>query len=812
MRYTLDSHVRQHIKRYGFLWLLLNCAALQAQFYTISGTVSNSAMEPVAFAQISVLDNPSLNAKTDLKGHYAIKIAEGSYVLVFSMKGYKSLKIPVTVSYADVVQNCILEQEETDIKGVKVSVKKEDRSEEIIRRVIEGKYRYLYQEAFSADAYIKATETETQRKPRSDTAGRSRLNMAEVYLTVHFSPPDKIREERNGVDIRGDKSGLFYLTHTDGQFNFYRNLLEVPALSESPILSPLSNSGLIAYKYKMLKIFVKDGIRYYRIRVSPGLMGNALVSGELVIQDSVWCIRSLKLSMPRYHMAEYDFFEIEQDYSWSDTQYLLTKMEFRYEAKAGRSAKSGRTVVYYSNYLLKQKFSKKFFGNEISSTAREAYERDSSFWGTIRKEPFNAAELAFIRQSDSIKALQSQKSWQDSTDKDYNRITPKKVLLTGQGFYKRSTERFIGFKPLILLYTPVYIAGPRLSYWVTYERTFKNKKEIGFTPTVNYGLLNKDLKGSLNYYKLYNPFSRGSYNINVGSDFGVINPYSSWIMGFRRQNFYVHDYASAFHRIEVLNGFYIGTGVEYANRRSIADMKFDQRGDSLLGNNTQTTPFEGYQAFYGVLNLYYVPFQKYIREPYQKLILGSKWPEISARYRKGMPVMGSIIDFDYLEFVAEQELKIGLAGISKYRFVSGEFLSKKDLRLVDYRFQRATGPLFFANPLYAFQGIDTSFITLKRFYEGHYFHRFNGALINKIPILKKLNISECAGGGILLTRERNLKYIEMFVGVEKILRIMKERVRIGLFYVVNVNNSFYTPPQFKFTIEVYDKIRNKWPY
>ncbi len=807
-------HLLNHSIRCGLLLLLMYAGKLSAMFYTISGTVTNSAMEPVAFAQVSILDNPSLITKTDIKGHYSIKISEGSYVLIFSMKGYKTMKIPVTVNYADVVQNCILEQEETVLEGVKVSSKKIDRSEEIIKKVIEGKYRYLYQDAFSVDAYIKATESESTKKPKSDTgkAKNPNLNMAEVYLTVHFSPPDKIKEERSGVDIRGDRSGLFYLSHTDGQFNFYRNLLELPALSVSPILSPLSNSGLIAYKYKMVKIFVEDGIRYYRIKVSPGILGNALVSGELVIQDSIWCIRSLKLSIPKYHMAEYDFFQVSQEYEITDSQYQLKKMEFLYEAKYGKSKSSGRTVVYYSNYKLKQQFKKRFFNTELSSTTQEAYERDTGFWKDIRQEPFSKEELDFIRHSDSIKAVQSQKSWQDSSDREFNKINFRKLFFTGQAFYKRSSERYWSFKPLIFAYTPFYLAGPRVSYWVSYERTFKNKKEIHVTPALNYGIYNRDMKGSFNLARLYNPFNRGFYNLSIGSDFGVINPYNSWIKGFSRENFYAHDFANFFHRIELFNGFYVGTGAEWANRRSISNMKFDERADDWWGGNRATTPFEGYQALYGNLNLYYVPFQKYIREPYQKLILGSKWPEFSARYRKGLNVLGSTIDFDYLEFVVEQEVKMGLAGISKYRVVSGEFINIRDLRLIDYKFQRSIGPYFFANPLYSFQGIDTSYATLKRFYEAHYFHRFNGALINKVPLLKKLNITECAGGGLLFTTERNMKFFEVFVGVEKMLRLWKERVRIGLFYVANVNNQYTVAPQFKFTIEVYDKIGNKWPY
>lgn len=772
-------------------------------------------MEPIAFVDVSVQGNPTLNTKTDVKGYYELKISEGSYVLIYTMNGFRTLKMPVTVNREDVVQNCILENFQTELQGVKISTKKVDRSEEIIRYVIDNKYKFMQNESYSVDAYIKATEANTTERKKKDTIKtdiQNGLNLAEVHLTVHFSPPDKIKEERNGVEVRGSKAGLFFLTHTDGNFNFYRNLVEVPALSEMPILSPISNSGLVAYRYKMLKIFWENGKKFYRIKVQPGMLGNALVSGELVVQDSIWCVTSFKLSFPKYHMVEYDFFEIDQKFEWIDSQYLLTRQEFNYTAKFGRSQASGRTVVYYTNYKFKPNFKKRFFNNELSSTSKEAYERDTNFWKTIRLEPYTDQELAFIRKSDSMKALTSQKHWQDSADSVYNRITIKKLLFTGQGHYLRSKEREWSFKPLIFAYTPFYIAGPRINYWAYFSREYKNKKQFNVFVRPNYGLLNKDLKGSASFWKLYDPFRRAFYNASVGSDFGIINPFNSWLKLFTRDNFYVHEFANLYHRIELVNGLYLGTGAEYANRRAVTDMKFDDRGDSLWGGNYKTVQFEGYQALYGTISLSYVPFQKYIREPYQKLILGSKWPELSVIYRKGLRTAGSDVDFDYLEFVAEQELKLGLAGISKYRVVSGEFLNQKRLEIVDFKFQRAAGPIFFTNPLYAFQGIDTSYATFKRFYEAHYLHRFNGSLINKVPFLKKLNIIEVAGAGLLYTNERDLRYAELFFGIEKVVRIWKERIRVGLFVVMADSNRFNYPTQFKLTIETYNSTSNKWPY
>lgn len=833
-----------------FLLFLLLCSKNGfAQFYSVKGVVTNSMLEPIAYVHVSVEGNETQRTFTDIKGNYEFKLADGSYVLIFTLSNFKTLKMPVTLSGKDAELNVILEEKVSELKGAKVSSKRQDRSEEIIRKVIENKNKFNQIESYSVDAYIKATETEesTRKKSEKDSLRELKLqqkdtslfkkdttkakqyfgglNMAEVFLTVHISPPDKLKEERKGVDIRGARAGLFYLTHTDGNFNFYRNLVEVPALSSMPILSPISNSGLIAYKYRLMKVFEENGKTYYQIKVTPGLMGNALVSGELIIEDSIWCVKSLKLSFPKYHMVEYDFFEVKQEYQLIDSHFVYSKQEFTYKAKYGKTASSGRTAVYYSNYKFNEKYKKKFFNNELSSTTKEAYERDSNFWKTKRLEPYTPKELAFIRRSDSLKAVFSQTKFRDSADSVYNRITFKKVFLTGQGNYFRKKERNWEFKPLATIYTPIYIAGPRFNYWVAYEREFKNKTYLAASVSPSFGTINKDLKGSFSIYHLYDPFKRAYFSLSAGQDFGIINPVTSYLAIFSRNNFYIHEYVNAFHRIEIFNGFYVGAGAGYANRRSMEGMKFDSRGDSIFYNSNGVVKFPYYSALYGTMQLYYVPGQKYIREPFRKLILGSKWPEFSFRYRKGINELGSVVDFDYTEFAVEQEMKIGLAGISKYRFISGEFLNSRDLRLVDQKFHRWVGPVFFANPLYSFQGIDKSFSTLKRFYEGHYFHRFNGSIINKIPILKKLNIVEVAGGGFLFAKDTvsqfsdpirsytaPMRYAEVFVGFEKIIRIWKERLRLGVFLVYAESNRFTYRPQIKFTIESYSNLSNKWPY
>jgi hypothetical protein len=132
---------------------------------------------------------------------------------------------------------------------------------------------------------------------------------------------------------------------------------------------------------------------------------------------------------------------------------------------------------------------------------------------------------------------------------------------------------------------------------------------------------------------------------------------------------------------------------------------------------------------------------------------------------------------------------------------------------VDYHFERRGDPLLFMNPNEAFQSLDSTFPLFRRFYQGHYVHEFNGAILNKIPVFKKLQLREIAGAGFLIAPERNLCYAELFTGVERVFKwpfnpLMK--FKVGIYVVGSAANQFRNPVQFKIGITSWDKRLNKW--
>jgi hypothetical protein len=285
----------------------------------------------------------------------------------------------------------------------------------------------------------------------------------------------------------------------------------------------------------------------------------------------------------------------------------------------------------------------------------------------------------------------------------------------------------------------------------------------------------------------------------------------------KRSNIYLNNGIGFGHGLELVNGLFFYTDLDVAFRRSVSNYKTNSTLDSLLDEfltDNQAVAFSSYNAIYGKIRLAYTPGQRYIREPREKISLGSAWPTFYALWRKGLPgPFNSKVDFDYLEFGLEQQVKTGLAGISRYTLKSGSFINRKDLRLVDYQFQRRGDPFLFMNPDEAFQALDSTFPVFRRFYQGHYVHEFNGALINKIPLLKLLQLKEVGGAGFLVAPERDLRYVEAFAGVERVFKWPfnpTTRFKFGVYVVGSAANRFSNPVQFKIGITSWDKKRNKW--
>jgi Family of unknown function (DUF5686)/CarboxypepD_reg-like domain len=801
------------------------------QSYKIYGNITNSKNEPLAFASVQVKEIKQ-GTLTKEDGGYLFELDEGKYDLVISLVGYKTQAITVVLQKPYQL-NIIMEADVSSLAEVVVKGRSRDRAEEYIRNVIRNKDAIENAAGpYSCKVYIKALQQDSMdfkksKKPESDSlqkvklanAELNQMAMAEIVLRLDHASVKSIKEERIGVTKRGNTQGLFFLSTTQGDFSFYNNLINIPSISQTQFLSPFSYSGLLAYRFKTIKTEVVNGKKIYTIGVKPRQLSNATVEGEVTIAEGSWAVMHTKLRLPKYHLAEYDFFEVEQQYGFiNNNAWMITRQQFTYNAVAGKKRSSGSTVATYSEFELNKVFPKKYFGTELSSATLDTYKRDSVFWQQNRTEPLTEKEIRFIHYKDSAYRATHTNAYLDSLDRVNNRVTWKTIFIKGQNFNDHVKRRSWYIPPLPALYQPFQFGGTRIQTSFNYFKTWESRKNIFLYSDISYGLRNRDVNGNIRISRLYNPFKRAYYYVRLQKNFDFIFSGDAWINMINRNNFYLNQVAGLGHSFEITNGLYLYADGDIAFRRSLSNFKTGNLIDSTLGDfldSNRAVAFDPYNAFYGSLRLEYTPHQRYIREPREKVILGSAWPTFYISWKKGVPgIFNSAINFDYLEFGLKQSIKIGTLGTSSYTVKTGSFINKKDLRLVDYKRERRGDPIFFSNPNEAFQSLDSTFPVFKRFYEGHYIHEFNGALLNKIPLLKKLGLREIAGAGFLLAPERNnLRYVEAFTGIERVFKYPFNRLgkfKLGVYMSASAANQFKNPVQFKVGLTTWDKRNGKW--
>ncbi len=818
---------------------LLSLLAAGSFAQSISGHVYDDHGDPIPFANIFFKERANGTA-TDARGHYYLALDPGVYTVVYSSVGYQPQTVQVVVGDSPLKKDIRLSPSTVALDEIVVKAGKKDPAYEIIGHVIENKPKFLAQvKSFRTEVYVRATEVIDPRKkkvpakapdedlakggPPADPFAEARkkeqekldnLNLLEMQLVLNYRAPDQYKEERTGYKAYGSKDGLFIPVFSQADFNFYHNLVDLKGIAEVPVISPVSRFAILSYKYKLEETTLENGRLVYKIRVTPRKTGDATCRGFVFVNDSTWNINRLELSLDKGGLKFYDAFTIRQTYRQIDADlWIPARQEFAYETKAGGRAFRGNTVWVYNDYRRDYAFPPRFFGNEVSVITKEAYERDSTYWNRIRVEPLSAEQQRLVFYRDSLEAAHKTKAYLDSVEARFNKLTVGEILYHGIGFQKEATKRRIYFSPLLGLINFQVIGGFRLGPSAWYFRKFNNGRMLSVNSSFNVGLKNRDWNGDLGVWTRYNPYRMGDFSVRIGRTFYSVNSFDAYLNQLRISNYILHQHVDVFHRIELFNGFYVSADLGFHDRHSVQDYDRTSVINEVIRED-EPLAFENYQALITSLRVAYTPGQKFMTEPNQKVVLGSRYPTFSVAHRKGWNgLLTSDIDFDYFEGAIEQNLALGTLGNSRYAVMAGRFVNTRDLRFVDLKRFRQSDPFLYSDPLHSFQLLDTSLSTTDLFFEAHYIHHFNGAMINNLPLIKKTKLRTVAGAGVMWLRDNGYRHAEVFGGVERIFKLgARRRLRLGVYGVVSQSNR--TPPQtgYKISFDIIDTWKRDWSY
>jgi hypothetical protein len=854
--------------------LLLNVLPAQAGY--LKGKITDEAGLPLPFVSVYV-KNTSYGVSSNMKGEYFIQLKPGAHTMTFSLLGYDIQEKGVMITMEPVVLDVVLRPSVSQLSEVEVSIERRDVAKEVMKKARDKRKEYhdrignyscktyqkisLEKEALhpekkdtSASTAIKDSTAITGKKDTTLKSGKplspdinahfkkEKLNLIESVSEMYFNPPGQSKEivlahhdyaevkprfssgasfsvevgENDIAETPHETVNPYILVSDMGvmDFDFYKNFITVPGVSQKPLLSPIASTAPLNYKYTLDGIFFENGKKIYRISVQPLFKAEALFSGLLFIEDSTWALKAVDLTVNPSVLAFCRNFHIIQNYTEVEPGiYMATRREFDYTIRSGKHNILGNARIDHSLYKVNAGFPDKFFNNEVRRFEDDALEKDSLFWAEIRPLTLKTNEIDFIKQSDSLKAYYASEEYLLSSDSSYNEIDIWSFLLNGVAHRNRVKKIQFYINPLIAQVIPLGIGGYRHRLGGSFNKEFGNGMLMETDGEIDYGFSNKDVKGKAGIGLTYIPRRFVRTFIRFGDFYDLINNYSSVSTLFSRSNYARTQTFSVAQRMEIVNGLFGELTYEYSGQKPIVDLKQDQWSQSIFGSLNAPTDFEPYIKSELKLELKYRIRQKYIMKGGRKIILGSRFPEIAFVYRKAIPgLFKSEVNFDYIEAGTKHELKLPRLGTTNWAALAGSFVNKKNLRILEYKFFRGSDPWFFSDPLRSFQLLGPTLSASSAYFRANFIHHFEGALFSRVPLVNKLKLAPAAGAGTLLIADHDFAHFEMFGGLERIFRIRKQLFRFGVYAVTADNTLESADFNLKFGISFYNPFTRRWDY
>ena len=423
------------MKRTVLLGILLLLAGIVAgQSTRVRGKITDAKTGEVLPLVNVVFKGTTIGVTSDFDGLYVIETREPVSELQVSFVGYE----PQTVKIIPTAFNAVdfqLVPITFDLEEVKVRPG-ENPAHAILRNVSDNKKRNNPDEIalYNCTTYTKMELDLTNINPwfknkklqknfgfifeHMDTSvitGKSFLPVMISEATAdyyHRKNPSFSREIVKASRISGieeDYTLAQFTGHLHGNVNLYDNYIDV---FDVKFASPLSDHGLLYYKYFLVDSMQVNGRKTYKIRFHPKGMSTPVLDGEVNIDSASWALQSANVKMMKglnvnwiRHLVIETKSRLINDSVWFPKQ---DKIFADFSIVMSDSAKVvsflGHRQVDYTHVRLSEPIPAevlKLDNNVVIS--RDVLKNDESYWDSIRPFALSDKEKQIYGMVDSIK-------------------------------------------------------------------------------------------------------------------------------------------------------------------------------------------------------------------------------------------------------------------------------------------------------------------------------------------------------------------------------------------------------------------------
>lgn len=605
-------------------------------------------------------------------------------------------------------------------------------------------------------------------------------------------------EENPYIFVKGIKEAFF---------NLYQNYIDAAHLCAKPIVSPIADNAFLFYRFDLVQTNVDPvyGV-VNEIKVTPIFDYEPLLNGRIWIEENNSDVVRFSGSINGNALLFIKSLTLDIEYSKYNELLLPKKINYDYTTVDNRKMILGNTSVYLSNYQFSDIPKNTTFWKESKVFDLKSSEIN------FRPAELKVEDEKFVRSMDSIRAYKNSKEYLDKLDDSINKIYLLDVLWNGVSFRNSFTKQRIWFGGLVSQVVPFGVGGYRHRLNIFYDKEFQNGNKITLQPTVDYGFYNKDLKGELALAYDFDQLKLRRITFLAGDIYDFVNSFQNIAGAFGPSNRVRNQKIGFTYRSELVNGLFVKYSFDFSNRISITNVQYPNWVD-YFGKFSKPLPFDDYKVSILGLEVEYQPYQKYIIKDQKKILLDSKWPLFGVKYSTGVPTLfGGQSNYGYVEAKISQRAKLAALGNYQFRVIGGQFLYKKDLRLIEHKYFRTSDIWFLSNPVTSMQMLDTLLNTTNSYIQANFIHHFEGYFLNKIWLLNRLKLEETIGTGFLTLPKNNYALFEVFAGVERKVKISKYLWKFGLFWTASISSNRLGASHLKIGINFYDTFHKQWLY
>jgi len=772
-------------------------------FAQVTGTVTDT--EGQALPVVSVyLENSITGTSTNENGAYELVLKKtGNHTIVFQFLGFKTLKKKVVITSFPFKLDAQLAEVKILLDEVTIN-SKENPANKIIRNVIANKKKNSEKiKAFTADFYsrglykIKNAPKKILGQELGDLGGgldstRSGIiYLSETISKISRQKPNNFKEHIIASKVSGSDNGVSFNRAEEVNFNLYNNTIELG----NDIISPLSNYAFGYYTFKLVGTFYdKNGKLINKIKILPKRKNDRVFNGFVYIVEDDWAIYGSDISVTgaQVNLPMVDVLHLKQSYNHAIKNDAWVVISQTIDFKIGLFGfhVNGRFSATYSNYNFTPDFDESTFGKEILSFEKEATKKEKTYWNTLRPVPLTTEEVSDYVVKDSIKVVRKSKEYLDSIDTKRNKFS---LLAPLTGYTYRNSHQ----KWLITLDAPLKnlnfntVQGWNSAVGITYfKRLNDTGKWMRAKANFSYGFSDKKFRPKAHVTYKWDNLSRPILQVSAGvttPQFNAKKPISSFWNSISSTFFernYMKIYEKTFANIsfskELFNGFRMNSSLEFANRKPLVNTtnysSINVKEVMYTSNNPQDPTaflpsFNAHKIWTFQVGANIRFGQKYLSYPDRKSNVSSPaYPSVYIGYKKLFGADDSQKNSDVLYTQLNQNISLGSFGSFKYKAKGGVFLEQKDISFIDYAHfngnKLAISPT--SGTLNNFNLLDYyAYSTNDKYTEIHAEHNFKGFILNKIPLLNRLNFHVVAGAKGLFTGDRK-PYTEASIGLDNI--------------------------------------------